>query len=167
MKKYYLVLIIILFCNTIFSNCNNTLKNDSHIIDSEETEIDSDESGIDSKEIEVPKISAWVYQQLPIYGQDISRGIQALIAFNWNEIEDANYYKLYRNTSIAGSSDTLLRTEIIGIKSNINQPVYNRNTVYYYWVSAVTEYGESKRPPNGGIKIRFDYLNGKWNITYY
>jgi len=92
---------------------------------------------------------------------------RAYFTIDWTAVQGASGYNVYRSYVLDGDiltitkiADGLEGTSYQGSESISYTTDYNsapRNTVCYYWVTAITGDGETDRPQNGGIKVTYTY----------
>ena len=70
----------------------------------------------------------------------------------WEPVEGATSYNIYKSQSGSVSIVSGEKQTSTFIETN-ETIIYEGNTTCYYWVTAITKNGESKRPDNGGIKV--------------
>ena len=74
----------------------------------------------------------------------------------WESVKDATGYNIYKSKSVSGAGDNVSSVEQTAASIESNEIITQTgNTLYYYWVTAITKKGESNRPSNGGIKVTY------------
>jgi hypothetical protein len=76
---------------------------------------------------------------------------------NWEPVKGATGYNFYKSNVAGDASATKVSSEgqdatVMNADETITQV---GNTVRYYWATAITKSGETKRPSNGGIKVTY------------
>ena len=72
----------------------------------------------------------------------------------WEPVEGATGYNIYKSKSGSVSIVSSVGQTSTFIETN-ETIIYEGNTTCYYWVTAITKNGESKRPDNEGIKVTY------------